>query len=306
VPEFTLTRPALDLPKGAWAQGWRTLLKADGRTVLGFTQGRMRNYLFPVMSPAGFLVTSESPADHPHHNSVWVGADHFNAHLPAAKGRTEEATYNFYIDDVFQGRAPGRILETDISSETVAGDRHAVQQLLDWRGPREWGAPDGRVLARETRTTVFGMADDVITIDITSSLRPTDQAITIGPTRHAWFGVRVAESMNVTEGGRLIDAEGRAGGAQVSGEHAPWIDLSGHVGGGQRAGIAIFPDPRQSWDAWFASDWGTVAINPFLRNAREIAAGEDATYAMRLLVHDGFEEGRIAEAYAHYTKELDR
>jgi len=266
----------------------------------------MRSYLFPVLSPAGFAVTAESPADHPHHNSVWVGADHFNAHLAAANGRTEEATYNFYIDDVFQGRAPGRVLETDIGGEINGGDRFQVRQELEWRGPNEWGAPAGRILARETRTTRWGTNGDATTIDISSMLRPTDQAITIGPTRHAWFGVRVAESMNVNEGGRLVDADGRAGGAQVTGETAPWIDLSGSVGGDHSAGIAIFPDPRQDWDAWFASDWGTVAINPFLEEGCDVAAGEDINYAMRLLVHDGLDEGRIAEAYAQYTEELDR
>lgn len=304
--DFTLTRPRLDLPKGAWAQGWRTLLRADGETSLGFTQGRMRSYLWPVMSPAGIAVTAESPADHPHHNSVWVGADHFNAHLPAAKGRTEEATYNFYIDDVFQGRAPGRILETDIEGEATGHDRFRVRQTLEWRGPTEWAAPSGRVLAAEMRTTELAIADDVSTIDITSSLRPTEQAVTIGPTRHAWFGVRIAESMNVNEGGRLIDADGRAGGSQVTGEHAPWVDLSGPVGGGHHAGIAIFPDPRNRWGAWFATDWGTVAINPFLDEARTIAAGEDATYGTRLIVHDGLDADRIARAYADFTEELDR
>ena len=208
MPEFRLTRPTLDLPKGAWAQGWRTLLQADGKTLLGFTQGRMRSYLFPVLSPAGFAVTAESPADHPHHNSVWVGADHFNAHLPAAKGRTEEANYNFYIDDVFQGRAPGRIQQSDISGAPKGPDAFEVRQTHAWRGPNEWGAPDGRLLANETRATRVTIAADTVTIDIASALRPTDQAISIGPTRHAWFGVRVAESMNVNEGGRLIDAGG--------------------------------------------------------------------------------------------------
>lgn len=302
--DFALTRPTLDLPKGAWAQGWRTLLRAEGRTLLGFTQGRMRNYLWPVVSPAGFCVTSESPADHPHHNSVWLGADHFSAHLPAAKGRTEEATYNFYIDDVFQGRAPGRILETEIDGEAAGSDSFRVTQSLDWRGPIEWAAPSGRVLARETRSTVLTLAEDAVTIDIATSLRPTDQAITIGPTRHAYFGVRVAESMNVNEGGRLIDAEGRAGGPAVTGGTARWIDLTGPVGGGHQAGIAIFPDPRQGWDPWFATDWGTVAINPFLKQARTIEAGEAVEYGMRLLVHDGLEADRIDQAYSDYAEAL--
>ena len=80
--------------------------------------------------------------------------------------------------------------------------------------------------------------------------------------------------------------------------------MSGPVAGSHNAGIAIFRDPRQSWGAWFASDWGTVAINPLLDQALKIEPGEDAEYRMRLVVHDGLDADRIAQAYAHYTEEI--
>ena len=32
------------------------------------------------------------------------------------------------------------------------GDAFRITQTLDWRGPAEWAAPDGRLAARETRT----------------------------------------------------------------------------------------------------------------------------------------------------------
>ena len=66
---------------------------------------RYRPYLFPLYTPAGFAVTSESPADHPHHNSFWIASDHLHCWMPAADGRREEYTYNFYLDETFQGRA---------------------------------------------------------------------------------------------------------------------------------------------------------------------------------------------------------
>ena len=306
MPEFGLTRTDLDLPEGAWAQGWRTILRADGRTVLGFTQGRARNYLFPVTSPAGFAVTAESPADHPHHNSIWVGADHVHAHLPAPSGRTEQGTYNFYVDDIFQGRAPGRIREIAIAGEPQGPNQFRIEQSIEWRGPVEWGADAGRRLADESRTATVTLADDATTIDLTTRLRPTDRALTIGPTRHAWFGIRIAEAMTVNEGGRIVDAAGRFGTGQVSGQPSSWIDLSGPVGGGHRAGIAIFPDPRETWNPWFATDWGTVAVNPFVDQARTIEAASEMTLGLRILVHDGLDEDRIAEEYAQFTKDLHR
>lgn len=296
----------MDLPTGAWAQGWRTLLRADERTILGFTQARARAYLYPVLSPAGYAVTAECPADHPHHNSIWVAADHVHAHLAAADGRTEEATYNFYVNETFQGRAPGRVREMDISGQALGADHFQVRQTLEWRGPVEWGSDSGRLLANETRTTDVIVSSDSVTIDIKTSLVPAEQAITIGPTRHAWFGVRIAESMTVNGGGRLIDAVGRIGGQAVSGEAAPWIDLSGPIGADHRAGIAIFPDPGQEWGPWFATDWGTVAVNPFLSKARKVAQGDAARYRLRLVVHDGFDERRIDQAFTQFTEDHDR
>ena len=93
------------------------MLMWGDKPVFGLTPGAFRNYLYPVFTPAGFAVTSESPADHPHHHSIWVGADHVNVHVPALHG-TEVYSYNFYVNDVFQGRAPGRIVQTGPSAST--------------------------------------------------------------------------------------------------------------------------------------------------------------------------------------------
>ena len=85
---FTLRSEDIDLPLGASAASTRMLVMWNDRPVFGLTQGAFRTYLFPVHSPAGFALTSESPSDHPHHHSIWVGADHVNLHVPA-EHRTE-------------------------------------------------------------------------------------------------------------------------------------------------------------------------------------------------------------------------
>ena len=145
---FGLRQEDIQLPQGAWAAGERTWVCWNGQPVLGLTQGAFRPYVFPVHTPAGFAVTSESPADHPHHHSIWVGADHLNLHVPAGP-RTEVYSYNFYVNDVFQGRAPGRIWQDHCEGQEV-GDGLRVTQHLQWRGPREWGAPEGRHVLSET------------------------------------------------------------------------------------------------------------------------------------------------------------
>ncbi|MEP7329060.1 MAG: DUF6807 family protein, partial [Betaproteobacteria bacterium] len=221
------------LPPGAWARTHRRYLRHHDRLVLGLTQGDYRNYAFPLFTPAGHLVTSEAPADHPHHQSVWIGADHVHALVPASEGRAEEYTYNFYINDVFQGRAPGRIIERECSFEQRDGGA-IIRQQLDWRGPVEWGAPAGRTVLNETRTLLVTVTQDATALRIRSTLRCAEWPVRLGPTRHAYVNARVSESMTMVAGGRALDERGEAIGAtQIP--TAEWIDYLGPVGAGREA-----------------------------------------------------------------------
>src|SRR5262249_21885090 len=115
-----------------------------------------------------------------------------------------------------------------------------------------------------------------------------DWDFTIGPTRHAYFNVRVAESMTVTCGGVVVDDTGRFGGEAITGTKARWVDYSGPVGGGATAGIAVCPDPRdheETW--WFVSDWGVITVGPFRNSARKVEKGTSIRLRYRVLVHDG-------------------
>jgi hypothetical protein len=69
--DFEFVDERIHLPMGAWARTERSLLRWRGRAVLGLTAGAWRPCLFPVYSPAGFHVTSQSPADQPQHGSHW-------------------------------------------------------------------------------------------------------------------------------------------------------------------------------------------------------------------------------------------
>lgn len=288
---FSLGEEAIELPRGAWAAGARTLLMRDGRPVLGLTQGAFRSYLFPVFTPAGFAVTSESPADHPHHHSVWVGADHVNLHVPAEQ-RAEVYSYNFYVNDVFQGRAPGRILQTGLEGRED-GDAMLLTQQLRWLGPREWGAPDGRHVLDETRVIRVRhlAAHRAFQLEITSSLAAPAWPVSIGPTRHAWFNARVGPGMAPIHGGRSrVAAPGAA--------RLAWHACTGPVGGDHVAGLAMTAWPAASVNDWYASPWGVMTANPCLNRALRIEPGDAAlTLAARLLVYDGQpDDDRIEQA----------
>ena len=64
-----------------------------------------------MLTPKGFAVTSESPGDHPHHNSVWVAADR----AAGARAATLAGAEAILLDDGFQNPA----LHKDLSIVVV-------------------------------------------------------------------------------------------------------------------------------------------------------------------------------------------
>ena len=301
---FAFDAEQIALPKGAWAQTHRRRLHWQGRTLLAVTQGTFRNYLFPVNTPAGFCVTSERPADHPHHASLWIAADHVAALVPAAEGMVEEYAYNFYVDETFQGRAPGRIVETAVEGREIAPGRFRIVQELEWRGPSEWAAPEGRSIASERREITVTAGERFHRIDLRSRLAAGELPLRLGPTRHAWFNARMADALIVANGGRVRDDRGRSGGEAISGEGARWVDFTGEIGGGHLAGLTVIPHPGERPPFWFVADWGVITLGPFRLRPLELAAGAAFAAGCSFLVHDGemdsdeIEElaGRIGES----------
>jgi hypothetical protein len=283
---YTFDAGEIALPQGAWARTQRRYLHNDGRMVLAITQGDFRSYVFPLFTPAGHLVTSEAPADHPHHQSVWIGADHVHALVPASEGQAEEYTYNFYLNDVFQGRAPGHIVERACTFAIDTGGAAVIHQQLDWQGPAEWAAPVGRRILREERVLRIVQTGEATILHIRSTLRPGLWPVRFGPTRHAYFNVRVSESMQVLAGGRALNERGEAIGATQT-PAAEWIDYIGPVGQGREAGVALLPltDRDEGW--WFVSDWGVITWGPFRRRPRSLDANDSVTQEACVIAHDG-------------------
>ncbi|GIK87865.1 MAG: PmoA family protein [Burkholderiales bacterium] len=283
---LTFDDRAIALPAGAWAGAERGWVRRDGRPLLAFTPGALRPYIFPLYTPAGFAVTSEAPADHPHHQSLWIAADHVHALVPASEGRVEEYTYNFYLDTTFQGRAPGRLVGTSLAWR-AAGERDAlVEQSIDWRGPVEWAAPQGRVILSEVRRHAIRALARATLVVVRSRLAAAAWPVRIGPTRHAWFNVRVAESMQALHGGTIRREDGTDVGRDQT-PQARWIDYAGPVGGGHVAGIAVLPLSAHPDTWWFVADWGVVTWNPWRRSAQDLAPAQALEIAVAVVAHDG-------------------
>jgi len=243
--------------------GWR------GRAVTALSQGPYRAYLYPVFTPAGVAATCEGPTDHPHHQSITIGTDHLHCSVPLpplsfAPGRQEEATYNCWMNETYLGRAPSRIIATSVDSRELSADHLRIVQSLEWRGPSEWGAPEGRLVAGETRTIDIYPGEVANIYDIRSQLAPTQWDLKLGPTIHAYFTIRMADGLRPADGATLIDSLGRCGASQIRGQDADWVDYSGKVAHGQHAGLAVLPHPSAGRPPRHVSDWGSMSINPFL------------------------------------------
>jgi hypothetical protein len=295
---FTLESDALALPPGAIARTARFYLRHDGKPVLGLTQGRMRPYVYPMFTPAGYPATSESPADHPHHNSIWIASDHVHALVPTAPGKHEEYTYNFYVDETFQGRAPGTLISGAPALVRLDASRCTIEIPVEWRGPVEWGASQGRIIARETRRLTVSQAVNAWVLDVDSELAAAQWDLALGPTRHAYFNARVADTMVVALGGQVRDDKRRIGGETIGVLGARWVAFEGPIGGDKRAGIAVIPDPADEANAsWFVADWGAVSVGTFRLARRLIEKGRPLRTRFRAVVYDNAASDATIEAW---------
>lgn len=282
---FTLKPAAIPLPKGAFQGGSRHVLRFADRPIAAVTAGEFRPYLHPVWSPQGYVLTAERPADHPHHCGIWCAADHV-ALLMEGPNRIERYDYNFYVDAIFQGRAPARIVPRDLTLAAQSGETATLEQRLDWLGPREWSAPEGRPVLAERRLTMVTVAPDATIFDIVSELTcASDRPVEIGPTRHAFFNARLADSIALSGEGHLTDDRGRHGATEI-GSLARWVDFRGPVGGGHIAGLAVAPHAPEGC-GWFVADWGVLTVGPMKAERLAIAPGQKVRLGCRFIAHDG-------------------
>lgn len=282
---FHLDTASLELPRGAYAGGNRHILSFGGKPVAAFTQGKFRPYIHPVWTPDGIVVTAECPVDHPHHAGIWCAADHV-ASLHDGPDGTEHYNYCFYVNEVFQGRAPGSIRMTAITLLTASHDRATIRQDMQWVSPREWGAPDGRTVMLETRTTTVSCVDQAYIFDISSALRAGDRPVEIGPTRHAYFNARVCDALALSDQCLPIDDRRRTGAAAIGNHDLGWVDFCGDVGNGTIAGLATMPISQTAQD-WFLADWGVVSVGPFRHRKTRVTDNADLILQCRFIAHDG-------------------
>jgi hypothetical protein len=137
--------------------------------------------------------------------------------------------------------------------------------------------------------------------------------LTFGDTKEGAFAIRLADSLTERKGGKMANAEGLAGMAQVWGKRSNWVDYSGEVEG-EKLGVAIFDRPGNPRfpTYWHARDYGLFALNPFGAQAFDksqpeshwqLPKGKQMVFRWRVVVHPGdAESAHVAELYREWAR----
>ncbi len=303
---ISIPEDRMDDPVRLLKVGWK------GKPITGINQSSRRVYVYPVTTPSGVVVTNERPtSDHAFHQSITVGNDYFFTYQTSASGRFEDPGMCFYTNSPdMRGRGEGRIVATAHNECTeLAEDHLEIIIRLQWKGPEQGYAPKyRRVVAEEMRTISVFPGEVANIVDVRSQLRPTEWDIRMGPSRHGYFTIRMADHLRVVDpqgrkqGGTLTDSEGRRDG-EVGWQHAGWVDYTGKDAEGRTAGLAVFQFPSLGNVAWYAATYGSIRVNPFRKGATQLNRGEELDFAIRVVAHDGDPiEAGVADLYESFKQ----
>ena len=214
-----------------------------------------------------------------------------------------EAVFPKYSDDSVFGRATFRKLE-EIRGGADSGSLRATFELSD---------PNGRVIADETQSYVFGGDANNRWIDCEITVIANHGSdLTFGDTKEGTFGLRLAKELN-SPPGHMVNSAGAEGEKAIWGKRADWVDYDGTIAG-EELGVAVFDSPKSfrhpTW--WHARGYGLLAANPFgwrefykdpeKDGSWTVQQGKSLNLRYRVFIHHGnYQQAKVAEAYQDYA-----
>ncbi len=246
----------------------------------------VRPFLHPVIGPGGTPVTRAWPIvedapgethDHPHHKSIWV-----------AYGDCDG------VDNWSEEEGCGRQVHREFIHLESGPVRGRICARIDWCNNAL------RKQFEEIRDIkTYCLPGGVRLLDVSVSLHMTQRAVTFRDTKEGGLlSVRVATSMDASNGGRIQNGYGGINEEETWGKSAPWCDYSGVVEGKQ-VGIAVFDheeNPRYP-TGWHVRNYGLMTANCFAwsyyrphvgeRGDMRFAKGSTTTWRYRVYIHKG-------------------
>src|SRR5262249_38298252 len=137
-----------------------------------------------------------------------------------------------------------------------------------------WLTPDGKPLLTETRTMTFFSHPELRIIDFDFDFAAIDKVV-FRDTKEGTFAMRMATvleevapkdagPLSPSRTGKLTNAQGGVGEANVWGKRSEWVDYSGQIDG-EKIGVVMMDHPSNPRHPtyWHSRGYGLHSINPF-------------------------------------------
>lgn len=241
-----------------------------------------RPFFYPVIGPAGGLLTRmghPGAPNHDHHRSVWfahqkvVGIDFWSDQTAA---RIRQLGWLAYVD---------------------GADEAAMAVTLGWfdgHDPRE-------LLRQELVAAVRPLDHGEFVLELQATFTPIAESLEFGQTNFGFLAVRVAKSLSEHfGGGRLTSSEGRQGEPAIFGRPARWMDYSGLVlaanGETVTEGLTYVDHASNAGHpvAWHVREDGWMGAAPCLSTPRESRRAAPLRLRYLLHIHRGPVDARRA------------
>lgn len=247
---------------------------------------KSRPDFYPVYSPSGREVTCTCAYRYNHHKSIFIGHADVNG-------------INFFHDN-----NPTR---SDLGDIVLEKSQHEIDEsgihIMTHNG---WITKAGaRLLDEERNFTVF-LSENAHIVDLTSTLIASQTDLTFAQDNHAFLGVRVADTMDVEDGGTILNANGQRNEEEAMRQSADWTDYSGVVAG-KTVGVTLMNHPSNPPSAFFTRNYGTFLTNFTLLDQYQLARGKRLTQRFRILIHEGdATEANVEDYYNQFIETSPR
>ncbi len=243
---------------------------------------KSRPDFYPAYSPSGREVTCTCAYRFNHHKSIFIGHANVNG-------------ANFFHDN-----DPTRPNLGDIVLESCRYEpRGGGIEVTTHNG---WITKDDVRLLDEERDFTVVPGTEAHIIDLKSTLIASRTDLTFGQDIHGLLGVRIADTMDVEDGGMILNSNGERNEAQTMDRIARWVDYSGKVAG-EKVGVTLMVHPSNPPTPFFTRDYGTMLASLTLREKYELSHKERLTLRYRILIHQGDAAGaRIEDSYEQFAQ----
>ncbi|MBI3463915.1 MAG: PmoA family protein, partial [Planctomycetes bacterium] len=179
-----------------------------------------------------------------------------------------------------------------VRARWTAGQEAVIALEIAWQ-TREPGRQQGETLLAEERIYRLASRGPCTVVDLFSRLMQSERPVTLLPENdHGYIGVRVHDLIDVEDGGRMVDSEGRVNPTEHFRDDAGdrriprWVDCTGRIGPSV-FGIALMSHPANLRNEWYLREFGLMIISAAQSQPVRITTESPFEYAARFVAHDG-------------------